>query len=54
MDWIVFGAIVVRNASSPFKAELLEQGKMGLTLFTGAYALTGIFTVTTILDYSEI
>ena len=32
MDWRVFGAIVFRNASLPFKAELSEKGEVGLTL----------------------
>lgn len=34
MDWIFFGAIVVRNASLPFKAELSAKREMGLTLWT--------------------
>lgn len=57
MDWIVFGAIVFRNASLPFKAELSEKGEVGLTLKkkkAGVYELTGVFTVATTLDYSEI
>lgn len=54
MDWILFGAIVVRNCILPFKAELSGKGETGLNLVSGVYAHTGVFTGNTSLDYSEI
>lgn len=54
MDWILFGAIVVRNCILAFKAELSGKGETGLNIVSGVYALTRVFTGNTLLDYSEI
>lgn len=43
MDWILFGAIVVRNSSLPLEAGLPVKEEVELTLLIRVYALTGVF-----------
>ena len=43
MDWILFGAIVVRNSSLPLEAELPVKEEVKLNLLIRVYVLTGVF-----------